>query len=87
MRVFILDPSLGNHGGHHQDQAKYLLAESSAMEMPCTILGNLRAEPRTLGLSIWRHFRVSGYGTVEHGKHYQKYTAKQNQVLYQDLKF
>jgi|GEM_PF-2397708 len=87
MRVFIIDPSLRVLGGHHLSQAKCLLAESSAMGIPCTILGNLSAEPRTLGLSIWRHFRISGYGAVEHDEHDQKYTAKKNQILYQDLKW
>jgi len=55
------------------------------MGMPCVILGNLGAERKALGLPIWRHFRVSGYGTVEHGKSYEEHTLKQNQVLFQDL--
>ena len=81
MRVFIIDPSLRVLGGHHLSQAKCLLAESSAMGIPCTILGNLSTEPRTLGLSIWRHFRISGYGAVEHDEHYQKYTAKKTNSI------
>lgn len=84
--LFILDPSLRDHGGHHQDQAKYLLAEAAAMGMPCIILGNLGAERKALGLPVWRHFRVSGYGTVEHGKSHEKHTFKRNEVLFQDLK-
>jgi hypothetical protein len=83
--VFILDPALRDSGGHHQDQAKYLLAEATAMGLPCMILGNLGAVPDALGLPVWRHFRVSGYGMAVPRQEQRNYTLKQNHVLFQDL--
>jgi glycosyltransferase involved in cell wall biosynthesis len=81
-----LDPSLCERGGHHQDQAKYLLAEATAMGLSCMILGNQRAEPDALGLPVLRHFRVSGYGIAKCGKNNENHTLKQNKILLQDLK-
>lgn len=84
-RFFLVDPALRDRGGHHQDEAKYLLAEATAMGLPCMILGNRKAEPDALGLPVWRHFRVSGYGMAERDESDEDPTLEQNQILFQDL--
>ena len=87
-RFFLLDPALRDRLGHHQDAAKCLLAEATAMGLPCMILGNQEAEPDALGLPVWRHFRVAGYAIskeANRGKSNENRTLKQNQILFQDL--
>lgn len=83
--VFVLDPALRDNRGHHLDEAKCLLAEAGQMGLRCLVLGNQEADRKTLGLPVWSHFRVSGYGAAKRGKGDDDHSLEQNRMLFQDL--